>query len=139
MNHENTAEFDNSQQSDPNVAEDSGSQRHEESDDEDRPPEVTNVNGSAFFSRDFRVLKNATYGTPDQAYKIEQELMEQYGHIETSRTELEQQHEQNLQSFAEPPPEEPESELMQEIDPELEEIGNGQMLGTESPLKGSFN
>ena len=44
-----------------------------------------------------------------------------------------------MQSFAEPPPEEPESELMQEIDPELEEIGDGVMLGTESPLKGSFN
>lgn len=30
--------------------------------EDDRPREVTNVNGSAFFSRDFRVLKNATYG-----------------------------------------------------------------------------
>ena len=72
-------------------------------------------------------------------------MLEQFGHEQSERAELKAQHEQNMQSFAEPPPEEPESELMQEIDPEMEELGSGQMLadgqllGIESPVRGSFN
>lgn len=38
--------------------------------DEDRPPDVRNVNGLAFFTRDFRVLKNATYGNPDPSHML---------------------------------------------------------------------
>mmetsp|Transcript_13991 Transcript_13991/g.17718 ORF Transcript_13991/g.17718 Transcript_13991/m.17718 type:complete len:92 (+) Transcript_13991:500-775(+) len=83
--------------------------RRNESDD-DRPPEVTNVNASGFFSRDFRVLKNATYGNPNQGDMIMKKLVEEYGTIDDSHTELAAQHEQNVQSFAEPPPEEPSVE-----------------------------
>ncbi len=46
------------------------SQEEEESVDPDRPTVAKNVNGSGFFSRDWRVLKNANYGNIDQGNMI---------------------------------------------------------------------
>ena len=52
---ENTADFDNSEEDMERArAEEDGQSVGEN--DSDRPPEVTNVNGSAFFTRDYRVL-----------------------------------------------------------------------------------
>ena len=46
--------------------------------DSDKPVIPYNVNGSGFFSRDFRVLQNATYGTvPDHGLLILKQLKEQ--------------------------------------------------------------
>jgi len=58
INQENTCGFDS--QVNEQILHDLD--QPEDSEEEDRPREVTNVNGSAFFSRDFRVMKNATYG-----------------------------------------------------------------------------
>ena len=59
-------------------------------------------------------MKNATYGTPNQGDMILKRLQEEHGYMEAegsedeSLVEREEQHEQNVQSFAEPPPPEPE-------------------------------
>ena len=58
--HEETADFDDVKRS-LNEEDEVG----EESLDPDKPIAPVNVNGSAFFSRDFRVLEKATYGNQD--------------------------------------------------------------------------
>lgn len=57
------------------------------------------------------MLKNAKFGNRDQSDMILAKLQEEYGDIQQSKdslTILAEMHEQNQQSFAEPPPPEPE-------------------------------
>lgn len=57
---EPTADFDNDNSK---QSEDEDDRKQANLDNsEDRPPVPRNVNGSGFFSRDFRILKDATYG-----------------------------------------------------------------------------
>ena len=48
---------------------------------------IIDVQNSGYFSKDYRVLENATYGTQDQGAKILKQLQEQYGDfdVENSR------------------------------------------------------
>lgn len=58
------------------------------------------------------MLAKATYGNPDQGKMILQKLQEEHGFINSRDSlqskELEDSHEQNVQSFAAPPVPEPE-------------------------------
>ena len=78
---EPTADFENSEDNKSEEQDGPGVNQEESS---DKPPEASNVNGSAFFSRDFRVLNNATYGNPDQADMILKQLHEEHGSIDQS-------------------------------------------------------
>ena len=51
---------------------------------EDVPDIHQNVKDSGFFSRDFRVLKNATYGTPNPADMIMKKFIEENDKLDTS-------------------------------------------------------
>lgn len=82
-------------------------------DPEDCLPRPKSREDSAYFqgTRDFRVMKHATYGAPSQGDMILKRLQEEHGYSEGEESEeedLAEQHEQNVQSFAEPPPPEPE-------------------------------
>ena len=107
VENENTADFDNFKQG----VEVGAEELSLEEEDGDKPPDVKNVNGYAFFTRDFRVLKNANYGNRDQSDMILAKLQEEFGSFQASKDSVQilaEQHEQNQQSFAEPPPPEPE-------------------------------
>ena len=57
------------------------------------------------------MLKDATYGAPSHADRLIEQFKHEHGYIDDARKvseDLAESHEQNVQSFAEPPPPEPE-------------------------------
>ena len=75
---ENTADFDDIKARLMTTLQSDEHESNQMTIDSDKPVIPYNVNGSGFFSRDFRVLQNATYGTvPDHGLMLLKQLKEQ--------------------------------------------------------------
>ena len=96
VNQEDTCNFQGSQKS----LEDSPDEyvNHNESEDELQTPDDIHQNAkdSGFFTRDFRVLKTATYGTPDPAIMLMKKFDEENEKLESSDTRHDELNEQTF-------------------------------------------